>query len=135
MSLEDLSFVVTEDQLNMNRTVDGASWLPLLCQDIKRELSNSAGRDGNKSWNTWFHFEVTDGDYKGMKLRYNVNEKMEGKGYDMFAAFLGRPLKAGEQIQIAPMVGMKVMGFVEKQPNKEDPTRFFNTITKWKPIS
>jgi hypothetical protein len=133
MSLADLSFVVTEEQLILNRTVDAPSWLNLECTDVQRELSKSVGKDGNKSWNTWFHFIVEDGDYKGMKLRFNVNEKMEGMGYEMFAAFLGRALKVGESFIPANCIGQKVCAMVVKAAQKTDPNKFFNTITNWKP--
>jgi len=133
MSLENLSLVVTEEILNATRTVDGSSWCPLTCTDVSREMSKSVGKDGNKSWNLFVKFDVTGGEYKGMKLRAMFNEKFPSPCLDMFAAFLGRKVETGEELQFAPLVGQKVEGYVEKQVDRNDPRRYFNVITQWRP--
>jgi hypothetical protein len=132
MSLTDLSYVVTEEAVNSNRTVDNPVWLPLQFVKVAKELTKSVGKDGNKSFNTILTLLVTAGPYKGMSIRQLYNEKFMAPCLPMFAAVMGRKIEAGEVLDFQGLIDKSVDAYAV--PAVSDKGTKFNKIVEWRPV-
>jgi hypothetical protein len=124
-------FQFTTEDMMKGKVVTEPTWTVLECSRVQ-----SAPSRKQDSINMLVDFRVLEGQYKGLEIRQVVSEKFKMPGILMAKAMFPEiEITAGTELDFDTFVGLKVKSLIGFRLDPTDPSRKYNEIKEYAPIS